>query len=153
DIRGQLEAQIGGLMGSTASEQIRTILAQVHGPGSGSTIATVVGIGGLVLGASGAFGQLQAALNRAWEVMPDPRQGGLRSFVLKRLFSFGMILSVAFLLLVSLVVSAALSAFSGILSRILPDGLSVTLLQLANVVLSLVVIAALFAAIFKVLPD
>lgn len=153
DVRGQLETQIGALMGPTATEQIRSILTQVHGPGSGGVIATVVGIVGLLLGAGGAFGQLQGALNRAWEVKPDPHQGGLRSFVLKRLFSFGMILSVAFLLLVSLVVSTALSAFGGTLGRMLPDGISGSVLQLANVVLSLVVIAALFAAIFKVLPD
>jgi membrane protein len=153
DIRGQLETQLGTLMGPAATEQIRTILAQLHSPGSGGVIATVVGIVGLVLGAGGAFGQLQGALNRAWEVKPDPNQGGIRSFMVKRLFSFGMILSVAFLLLVSLVVSAALSAFGGTLQRMLPDGLSAPVLQLANIVLSLVVIAALFAAIFKVLPD
>jgi len=153
DIRGQLEAQIGTLMGPTATEQIRNILAQLHAPGSGGVIATVVGFVGLLLGAGGAFGQLQGALNRAWEVKPDPHQGGLRSFVFKRLFSFGMILSVAFLLLISLVVSAALSAFGGTLARMLPEGLSGSVLQLANIALSLVVIAALFAAIFKVLPD
>ena len=153
DIRGQLEAQIGTLMGPAATQQIRTILAQLHGPVSGSVIATVVGFLGLLLGAGGAFGQLQAALNRAWEVRPDPHQGGLRSFVFKRLFSFGMILSVAFLLLISLVVSAALSASGGTLARMLPEGLSGSVLQLANIALSLVVIAALFAAIFKVLPD
>lgn len=153
DIRGQLETQIGTLMGPAATDQIRNILAQAHGPGSTGLIATVVGFVGLLLGAGGAFGQLQGALNRAWEVKPDPNQGGLRSFVLKRLFSFGMILSVAFLLLVSLVVSTALSAFGGTLGRMLPEGISGSVLQLANIGLSLVVIAALFAAIFKVLPD
>jgi membrane protein len=153
DIRGQLESQIGTLMGPSATEQIRTILAQLHQPGSGGTLATVLSIGGLVLGATGAFGQLQAALNRAWEVAPDPRQGGLRSFVLKRLFSFGMVLSVAFLLLVSLVLSAALSTFGQTLGRMLPDGISTTLLQVVNLAISFLVITALFAAIFKVLPD
>jgi membrane protein len=153
DIRGQLEVQLAALMGPTATEQIRTILAQLHGPGSGGTLATVLSVVGLLLGASGAFGQLQAALNRAWAVTPDPMQGGLKAFVGKRLFSFGMILSVAFLLLVSLVLSAALSAFGGALGRMLPEGLSATLLQVVSSVLSFVVITALFAAIFKVLPD
>ena len=106
-----------------------------------------------MLGASGAFGQLQAALNRAWEVAPDPEQGGLKAFLLKRVFSFGMILSVAFLLLVSLVLSAALSAFGGALAGMLPEGVSATLLQVLNQVVSFAVIAGLFAAIFKVLPD
>jgi membrane protein len=151
DIRGQLEVQIGTLMGPSATEQIRTILAQLHQPG-GNALATVLSIGGLVLGATGAFGQLQAALNRAWEVAPDPR-AGLKAFLVKRLFSFGMILSVAFLLLVSLVLSAALSAFGGALGRMLPDGLSATVLQVVNLSVSFVVITALFATIFKVLPD
>jgi membrane protein len=153
DIKGQLEVQMGSLMGPTATEQIRSILAQLHQPGSGNALATVLSIGGLVLGATGAFGQLQAALNRAWEVTPDPKQGGLKGFVIKRLFSFGMILSVAFLLLVSLILSAALSAFGGALGNMLPEGVSTTLLQIVNLIISFVVITALFAAIFKVLPD
>jgi membrane protein len=153
DIRGQLETQIGALMGPSAIEQVRTILRQAHGPGSGALLPTVLSIVALILGASGAFGQLQVALNRAWEVAPDPQQGGVKAFLLKRVFSFGMILSVAFLLLVSLVLSAALSAFGGALGGMLPDGLSATLLQVVNQVVSLVVVTALFAAIFKVLPD
>src|SRR6476661_6375580 len=151
DIRGQLEVQMGALMGPTATEQIRTILAQLHQPG-GKALGTVLSIAGLVLGATGAFGQLQAALNRAWEVAPDPR-AGLKVFLVKRLFSFGMILSVAFLLLVSLILSAALSAFGGAVARMLPDGLSTTVLQVVNLAVSFVVITALFATIFKVLPD
>jgi membrane protein len=153
DIRGQLETQIGALMGPSATEQIRTILQQARGPGSGALLPTVLSITALILGATGAFGQLQAALNRAWEVAPDPQQGGLKAFLLKRVFSFGMILSVAFLLLVSLILSAALSAFGGALAGMLPEGVSATLLQVLNQVVSFAVIAGLFAAIFKVLPD
>jgi membrane protein len=152
-LRGNLEVQLNALMGATATEQIRTILEQARAPGSGNVLATALSIGALVLGASGAFGQLQAALNRAWGVAPDPQQGGLKAFVLKRVFSFGMILSIAFLLLVSLVLSAALTAFGGALGSMLPDGLSAPLLQVLNQLLSLVVIALLFAALFKVLPD
>lgn len=153
DLRGHLELQLNALMGPTATQQIRSILEQARAPGSGSVFATVLSVGALVLGASGAFGQLQASLNRAWGVAPDPQQGGIKAFVLKRVFSFGMILSIAFLLLVSLVVSAALTAFGGALGSLLPDGLSATLLQVLNQLLSLVVIAGLFAALFKVLPD
>lgn len=153
DIQGQLESQIGGLMGPSATEQIRTILQQAHQPGSGGLLPTLLSIGALLLGATGAFGQLQAALNRAWEVAPDPQQGGLKAFLLKRVFSFGMILSIAFLLLVSLMLSAALTAFGGALGGLLPDGVSTTLLQVLNQVISFVVIGGLFAAMFKVLPD
>jgi membrane protein len=153
DVRGQLQQQISGLMGPSAAEQIRTILQQVHGPGSGSILATVLSIGALLLGATGAFGQLQAALDRAWGVKPDPKQGGIKSFVVKRVFSFGLILSMAFLLLVSLVISAALTAFGDALGAWLPSGVSVTLLQVLNQVISLFVVAVLFGVIFKVLPD
>jgi membrane protein len=153
DIRGHLETQLGTLMGPSATEQIRNILEQAQSPGSGTGLAAVLSVFALLLGATGAFGQLQAALNRAWEVAPDPDKGGIKQFLLKRVFSFGMILSVAFLLLVSLVLSAALTAFGGALGSMLPDGVSATLLQVVNQVLSLVVIAGLFAALFKVLPD
>jgi membrane protein len=152
-VEGAIQTQINSLMGSGAAEQIRTILQFAHRPGSGGIIATVVGLVTLLLGAAGAFGQLQAALNRAWEVVPDPQQGGLKAFLIKRVFSFGMVLSVAFLLLVSLVLSAALSGLGDRLGDMLPEGLSSTLLQVLNQVLSFVVITALFAAIFKVLPD
>jgi membrane protein len=153
DIRGQLELQIGTLMGPSATDQIRTILQEAHRPGGGATLATVLSVVALLIGATGAFGQLQAALNRAWEVAPDPEQGGLKAFLLKRVFSFGMILSVAFLLLVSLVLSAALTAFGDALGGMLPEGVSATLLQVLNQVVSFAVIAGLFAALFKVMPD
>lgn len=153
DVRGQLEHQIAALMGPTAGAQIRSILQQAHNPGTGGLLPTLLSVGALLLGATGAFGQLQAALDRAWGVRPDPDQGGIRSFLVKRVFSFGMILSVAFLLLVSLVVSAVLSAFGDALTGFLPSGLSVTLLQVVNQVVSLVVVMLVFALIFKVLPD
>jgi membrane protein len=151
-VQGQLELQITALMGPTAADQIRTILRQIHRPGEGGPLATVLSVGALLLGATGAFGQLQAALNRAWEVAPDPK-GGLRQFLFKRVFSFGMVLALAFFLLVSLSVSAVLAAFGGALGAMLPAGISATLLEAINQVISLVVISALFAAIFKVLPD
>jgi membrane protein len=153
EVQAQLEGQLGGLMGPSAAGQVRTILQQAHQPGSGGPLATVLSIAALLFGATGAFGQLQAALNRAWEVTPDPEKGGIKAVLLKRVFSFGMVLSIAFLLLVSLAVSAALSAFGGALGAVLPSGVSATLLQVINQLLSLLVIAALFAAIFKVLPD
>jgi membrane protein len=153
DIQGHLEQQLTALMGTSATEQIREILEQLHQPGARGLLPTLLSIGALVFGATGAFGQLQASLNRLWKVTPDPRQGGIRAFLVKRVFTFGMILSVAFLLLVSLVLSAVLSAFGGTLATFLPGGISTALLQGVNQLLSLVVITALFAAIFKVLPD
>lgn len=153
EVQAQLEGQLGALMGPSGAEQIRTILREADQPGSGGLLPTVLSVAALLFGATGAFGQLQSALNRAWEVTPDPEQGGLKAVLLKRVFSFGMILSIAFLLLVSLAVSAALSAFGDALGGFLPSGVSATLLQVMNQLISLLVIAGLFAAIFKVLPD
>ncbi|HYC33895.1 MAG TPA: YihY/virulence factor BrkB family protein, partial [Gemmatimonadales bacterium] len=153
DIQGTVESQIRGLMGPQGAEQIRTIIANADRPGSGNVIATILGIIGLVLGATGVFGQLQAALNRAWEVGPDPNAGGVKSFIGKRIFSLGMVLALAFVLLASLLLSAVLTAFGDQLGRFLPEGVGETLLQILNFVVSFGVITLLFAAMFKVLPD
>jgi membrane protein len=153
DVQGGIEAQIRDLMGPAGAAQIRTILQAADRPGSGGVLQTVLGVVALILGATGAFGQLQAALNRAWQVAPDPRQGGIKSFLLKRVFSLGMVLGLAFLLLVSLVLSTVLSAFGSQLGSILPDGLSGTVLEAINFGFSFGAIALLFAAMFKVLPD
>jgi membrane protein len=153
DIQGTIETQMRGAMGPAGAEQVRTILANADRPDSDGTLLTVLGVIGLLLGATGVFGQLQAALNKAWGVAPDPQRGGIKSMLLRRIFGIGMVLGLSFILLVSLVVSALLSAFGDQLSRFLPEGLSAPVLEAINFAGSLAVIALLFAAIFKVLPD
>ncbi len=152
DVQGTLENQLSGLMGPAGAEQVRTILAHADRPGSGNVAATVLGVIGLLLGASGVFGQLQAALDKAWEVAPDPSQG-VKSFILKRVFSLGMVLAMAFVLLASLVLSAVISGFGDSLARFLPTWLSEPFLFGLDMAFSIGVITLLFAAIFKVLPD
>ena len=153
DVQGSLESHLQSLMGPRAGQTIRTILEHSQMPGSRGLIATVIGVGALILGAAGVFGQLQTALNRTWGVKPDPAQGGMKSFVVKRVFTFGMILALAFLLLVSLILSTVLAAFGGALGRLLPAGFSATLLQAINFAISFAVIALLFGAMFRLLPD
>jgi membrane protein len=153
DVKGGLEGQLQNLMGPSAGEQVRTIISQAEQKPHGGLLPTVLGILGLLLGATGAVGQLQKALNRAWNVEPDPNQGGLKNFLTKRVFSLGMILVVAFFLLVSLVISAALTGMGDRLGSFLPSGLSAPLLEALNMVISLAVITLLFAALFKVMPD
>lgn len=148
-ILGQAEA----LLGPSAAAEVRTVLANLERPGGGGTFGTVFGLGALAFGATGAFAQLQAALNRSWEVAPDPELGGVRAFLLKRVFSFAMVLAVAFLLLVSLVLSAVLSALGGAAAASLPGGWTATLLRLLDPLVSFAVIALLFGAIYKVVPD
>lgn len=151
-VQGTLEAQIENLMGSAGGEEVRAMIREAEHP-AGGLLAVILGFAALILGATGVFGQLQAALNKAWEVKPDPAQGGVKNFVLKRVFSFGMVLGVAFLLLVSLALTAALSAFGDALGDRLPGGVSEPVLHAFNFVLSFAVVVLLFAAMFKVLPD
>jgi membrane protein len=152
DVRGTLETQINNFMGPAGGDQVRSILQQAHAP-QGTLLSTLIGVGALLLGATGAFAQLQEALNRAWNVAPDPKQSGFKAFVSKRLLSAGMILVVAFLLLVSLVLSAIISAFGGVLARMLGGGVSGAVLWAIDAAISVGVITLVFAAIFKVLPD
>jgi membrane protein len=153
DVRGGFEGQLQALMGPSAGEQVRTIIQQAEQKPHNGVIPTILGIVGLLFGATGAFGQLQKTLNRAWDVEPDPNQGGIKTFLTKRLFSFGIILVVAFFLLVSLVISAALTGLGSRLGSFLPAGLSGPVLEVLNTLVSLGVITLLFAAIFKVMPD
>jgi membrane protein len=153
DVRGGLEGQLQALMGPTAGEQVRTIIQQAEQRPHHGFLPTVLGIAGLVFGATGALGQLQKTLNRTWNVEPDPNQGGIKTFLTKRLFSFGMILMIAFFLLISLVLSTALTGLGGRLGGLLPSGVSSVLLEVVNSVISLGVITLLFAAMFKVMPD
>lgn len=152
-IRQAITGQFEQMVGPEAAREIHTMIQNSNRPGSGGPTASIIGVVALLFGATGAFIQLQDALNRAWEVEPDPKLGGVKNFLLKRLFSFGMILGVAFLLLVSLVLSAALAAFGDVLSRMLPGDISGAALWFLNFGLSLLVISGLFAAMFKILPD
>ena len=153
EVQRALEGQFAGLIGQEAGGQIRQMIQQADRPDTGGPLTAVLGIGALVFGATGAFMALQGTLNRVWEVAPDPKKGGLKNFVFKRLLSAGMILGIAFMLLVSLALSAMLGAFGGVIARLLPDGMSAAVLYAMNFAVSFAVITALFAAIFKVLPD
>ena len=148
--RGEIVGQIQGLVGKEGATAIQSMIQNAHKPGSGGTIATIVGVVTLLFGASGVFGQLQDALNTIWGVKPKPGQG-IRSFLQARFLSFAMVLVIGFLLLVSLVLSAALAAISTFFNHLLPDVAIVG--QLVNFVVSFAFITLLFAGIYKFLPD
>ena len=147
--RGQIAAQIQGLVGAEAGDAIQSILAHAKQPGQG-VLGTVVGALVLLFGASGVFGELQESLNTIWEVRSKPGRG-IAGVIKDRVFSFGMVLGVAFVLLISLVVSAGLTALGGLLEQSLPGGAAVW--QVLNFVIGLAVVTGLFAAIYKVVPD
>jgi membrane protein len=150
-VQQALNEQMGSFMGPQGAQEIGTIMEEAERPG-GKGLKAVLGIAAIIFGATGSFLQLQSALNRAWEVEPDPKQGGIKNMITKRILSLGMILGVAFLLLVSLALSAMLSAVGGMIGRLIPGG-SEVIAHIINFVLSFVVITLLFAAIYKVLPD
>jgi membrane protein len=146
-----LNGQVGGMVGTEGAKTIQTMITQAKQPGGG-VMATILGLGAVILGATGAFMQLQTALDRAWEVKPDPKAGGLKNFIFKRVLSLGMVLGIAFLLLVSLALSAMLTAVGGAIGALIP-GASAVVVGILQTLISLVVITLLFGAIFKVLPD
>ena len=150
-VQEALTGQVGGLAGEGAAREIRTMIENAGDVGEG-TAGKLVGGFLLFVGASGAFGQLQKALNRAWDVRPAPG-GGIRQLVFKRLLSFGMVLTIAFLLLVSLALSAALSALGDQVDGLLPGGVPAAVWQLADTAVSVGIITLLFAALFVLLPD
>lgn len=148
-VRHALTGQFQAMMGQDVAGQIQTMISSAERNVSGSGIRLLLSIAGLVFGATGAFISLQSALNRAWEVAPDPKAGGLKAFVTKRFLSLGMVLAVAFLLLVSLALTSALSAATGVIF----GGFAATIANALDLLFSFAAVALLFAAIFKVLPD
>jgi membrane protein len=152
-VQGKLQEQIQGLVGSGVEGQVQAMVQHASQSQSAGFVGMIFGILVLVFGATTTFAQLQAALNKAWQVKPDPEAGGWKNFLTKRVLSLGMVLGIGFLLLVSLALSAALSAFGGAIGGMMPQAFSGAVLQAMNLAMSFAMITALFAAMFKVLPD
>jgi membrane protein len=148
-VRGEIVAQIQGLVGTQGAQAVQAMLEGAARP-SQSIPATIAGFVTLFLGATGAFLELQTALNAIWRVKPRP-DVSVKAFLLQRLISFGLVVAVGFLMLVSLLVSAALAALSRYLGSIFPA--LTALWEASNVLVSLFVITILFALVYKVLPD
>jgi membrane protein len=148
-VEGKLVSEMRLLIGDEGAEVARTVLR--HGSRPATDVGSVViGIALLLVGATSVFVQLQDSLNRLWKVEAAPRRSAVWIFVKERLLSLAMVLGIGFVLLVSLVVSAAVSALA---ETVGPMGDLQVVLETANTVASLAVITALFAMIFKFLPD
>ena len=147
--RGEVVRQIDGLIGHDGALAVQGLLAAGSRPDR-SIPATIIGLVTLFLGATGAFVALQGALNEVWNVQEKPR-GEIIGFLRGRLLSFGLVLGVGFLLLVSLALSAALAALGNLMSSRLPGGIA--LWTIVNFLVSFGFTTVLFAMIFKVLPD
>lgn len=141
--------QVQGLAGQQAAQMVGEMLANFNRPGGG-IITVVIGVVTLIFGATGVFGQLQDALNTIWEVQPRPDRGIL-GIIKDRFLSFTMILGLAFMLLVSLVVSAGISVLGTFFGGLIPIG--EWFWQIVNQLISVGVVTILFALIFQILPD
>ena len=150
-VRDQLMGQIQALVGGDGAEFLQTVLDNANRPGEQSGwLASAISIGLLIVGATGVLTQLQTALNTVWNVKVNPEMG-FWGLIHKRVLSFGMVLGIGFILLVSLMLSAVVAGFSNYLHNIAPglDSFS----QLLSFFVSFGVTTLVFALIFKFVPD
>jgi membrane protein len=145
----QIVAGIQGLVGEDSATTIQAMIAKSNQPATG-IITSLFGLAALLFGASGVFGELQQSLNAIWEIKPKPKRG-LLATIRDKFFSFGMVLSTGFLLLISLVISAGLAAVRNNVTGLMPGWDVIP--QMMNFIISIAVITVLFALIFKYVPD
>ncbi len=147
--RGEIMVQLQGLIGSDSAKAVESLLQSVNKPAKG-VLGTLVGLVVLIIGATTVFGELQDAMDRIWRVKP-PASGGVLRLLRTRLLSLGMVLGIGFLLMVSLVVSAALAALGRWWQPWLGQG-QLLLADTLNFVVSLALMTMIFAQIYKWLP-
>jgi len=144
----QILNQVQGMVGQEGAATVKTMIEQADKPASG-TVASIIGLITLLFGASGVFGELRSALDKIWGTKAE-NASGVVGMITQKFFSFGMVLSIGFLLLVSLVLSAGLAAAGKFLGGILP--VPTVVLTVINLLVSFSAIAVLFALIFKYVP-
>ncbi len=147
--RGAIVDQLRGMMGDQSAELIQSMIASA-GNHKGGFWATAIGAVTLLITGTSVFGELQAALNFIWKASP-PQSSTVTALLKTRAAGLGLVASLAFLLLVSLVIGAALQAVSSYVLGVLPE--AKRMFQIANLLVSFAITSALFAAIYKILPD
>lgn len=147
--RGEIQAQLQGLMGVSSAGAVQSLLVSVREPAEGLT-ATAVGLVLLFVGATTVFAELQNALDRIWRVPGRLRNSGWLSLVRARLMAFGMVLALGFLLIVSLVSSAMLAALSRRLDPVF--GGWQTVVEAGNALGGFLLVAFMFGLIYKIMP-
>lgn len=150
-VSGRLHSEVKQAMGTDTADQVQSMI-MIANKSKDSVWATIFGVAIILVGATRVFVQLQKSMNAIWEVKVSPSKSGFWSFIRLRIFSFGLIISIAFLLLVSLVLSSLISALGSWVTKQWSESLLV-IFQILNVVFSLVIITVLFALMFKFLPD
>ncbi len=148
-VQGRLTDQIGEFIGPDAADSVEMMITNVA-VNENNTWAIVLGVAILLFGATGVFFRLKISMNKIWNVAA--KKENFTMMVLDRLISFGMVLAIGFLLLLSLVVSATVKIIGGYISDYAPAVTAISLIAL-NYILSFIFITTLFGAIFKLLPD
>jgi len=149
--QGQVMAQIGDLVGEQVAGAVQGLIASSSNPSSG-LVATIIGLATLLFGASGVFLELQRSMNEIWDV-PPRQESGIWTLVKSRFFSFAMVLGVGCLLLLSLALTAVLSAVGAYFQEFVPASVSGRAVYGLDLAASLTIFTILFALMFKVLPD
>jgi membrane protein len=149
-MEGRIYGELKDLVGASAAMQVQDTIRNIH-LSKGSFAGTVTGVIALLIGATGIFGEIQDSLNKIWGLKLKARKVWWK-LLLNRLLSFSLVLSLGFVLMVSLVLNALVAGIGTHLDRYV-SGSAVMLIPLFNLIMSVVVETILFAAIFKVLPD
>ena len=152
DVRQRVVQQIGSTIGKQPAEQIAEMISQAGNSGH-SRFATFGSLAILAFGATAMFAQIQVAMNTAWGVEPVPHGYGIKMFISKRLLSFGLVITVAFLLLVSMILSVMLQTLGDFITSKLSTQLDSLVPLLIQTVLNYFVITLVFAMMLKILPD
>jgi membrane protein len=151
-VEGSVYGQIESLVGKEAALQIQDTIRNAT-LSSESGFATVIGVITLVIGATSVFGEIQDSINQIWRLKAKPKKGkGLIKLLVNRLLSFSMIITLGFLMLVSLLINTLMDALIGRLTQVFPS-MEVIVAYIFNLVLTFFITALLFGIIFKVLPD
>ena len=150
-VNNRLASQISSTMGSDTSKQVQDMV-KIASESKNSIWATIIGVITILVGATGVFAQFQKSLNIIWEVKADESKSGIWSLIRVRLFSFGLLVAIAFIMMVSFMVTTLLSAMGDWLSGHFSDSLLV-IVHVINYIVSCLIIAFLFAIMFKFFPD
>ncbi len=153
DARARVVGDLSSLVGAEVAGQLSTMVEAARARTAGGIWATIAAFAGLLIAATGVFVQLQVALNRAWEIRPDPDRGSLGNFFSKRLSSFVVILCAASLVLASLVLGAVVSGAGSEVAEFLPGRLSRAVVGGLDLGAALVMYVLIFSLIFMYLPD
>ncbi len=151
-VEGTIYHQIEGFVGSSAASDIQEAIRNAT-MSSDSNLATITGLVALVIGATSVFSEIQDSINHIWRLKAKPKKGfAILKLIFNRLLSFSMIITMGFILLVSLIINGGMDYFLNSLTEKYPQ-LTVFIVYILNIVFTFLITAVIFAAIFKVLPD